>query len=108
MSKEAVIEVRKEDNAINLETFTTMCGPDVGLGTGTWISRGMHNIHLEFFILHQRTLPEICKKIYKKYVKSMYFDVKTDCSLLTAVHGCITPSGAAGSCTYSPPSRLLC
>lgn len=39
MSKEAVIEVRKEDNAINLETFTTMCGPDVGLGTGTWISR---------------------------------------------------------------------
>ena len=61
MSKEAVIEVRKEDNAINLETFTTMCGPDVGLGTGTWISRGMHNIHLEFFILHQRPLPEICK-----------------------------------------------
>ena len=61
MSKEAVIEVRKEDNAINLETFTTMCGPDVGLGTGTWISRGMHIIHLEFFILHQRPLTEICK-----------------------------------------------
>ena len=61
MSKEAVIEVRKENNAINLETFTTMCGPDVGLGTGTWISRGMHIIHLEFFILHQRPLTEICK-----------------------------------------------
>ena len=61
MSNEAVIEVRKEDNAINLETFTTMCGPDVGLGTGTWISRGMHIIHLEFFILQKRPLPETCK-----------------------------------------------
>jgi len=92
-----------------------MCGPYVGMGHGTWFIRGgctmyAWNSSSLWLQLHQRPLHEFVRllngQIVYQVCQVLVFWCQDCYLLLTAVRGCIPPSRAAVSCTYSPPSWL--